>query len=165
MGKPDRAHHCKVCDICIFRMDHHCPWVNNCVGFRNQRLFILFLIYIALLSIYSLCLELYVLFVYFTQGLPPDPVTGVRPHATSSTDEYSYSNLALFLGLALTGQSGFFLFFVGDFFFEQIEAIETNSTLVETYQKKRGRKMGMMEHMKEVMGPSLALWWIPFANP
>uniref|UniRef100_A0A8C5LLQ1 Palmitoyltransferase n=1 Tax=Jaculus jaculus TaxID=51337 RepID=A0A8C5LLQ1_JACJA len=52
--KPDRAHHCSVCKRCIGKMDHHCPWVNNCVGENNQKYFVLFTMYIALMSLHAL---------------------------------------------------------------------------------------------------------------
>lgn len=52
--RPPRAHHCRICKRCIRRMDHHCPWINNCVGERNQKFFLQFLVYVALMAVYSI---------------------------------------------------------------------------------------------------------------
>ena len=57
--KPLRTHHCSICGICVLKMDHHCPWINNCIGQNNQRYFLLFLFH-------SFC---YTFFV-FTLTLP-----------------------------------------------------------------------------------------------
>lgn len=43
--KPDRCHHCRLCDQCILKMDHHCPWIANCVGFFNYKYFFLMVTY------------------------------------------------------------------------------------------------------------------------
>ncbi|XP_017782887.1 PREDICTED: palmitoyltransferase ZDHHC3 [Nicrophorus vespilloides] len=59
--RPPRAHHCRICEKCIRRMDHHCPWINNCVGERNQKYFIQFLIYVGILAGHSIILIIFAL--------------------------------------------------------------------------------------------------------
>ncbi|KAM9641984.1 LOW QUALITY PROTEIN: palmitoyltransferase ZDHHC12 [Trichechus inunguis] len=41
--QPLRARHCHECHRCVRRYDHHCPWMENCVGERNHPLFVAYL--------------------------------------------------------------------------------------------------------------------------
>ncbi|RWR95404.1 putative protein S-acyltransferase 16 isoform X1 [Cinnamomum micranthum f. kanehirae] len=54
--KPPRAHHCRVCRRCVLRMDHHCVWINNCVGHANYKVFFVFVLYSVTAGIHSLVL-------------------------------------------------------------------------------------------------------------
>ena len=43
--KCPRSHHCRKCRRCVKKMDHHCPWINSCVGHKNHAHFLRFLFY------------------------------------------------------------------------------------------------------------------------
>ena len=44
----EKAKHCSSCNKCIYSFDHHCIWLNTCIGGKNYRLFLLMLSLIVL---------------------------------------------------------------------------------------------------------------------
>eukprot|EP00826_Nyctotherus_ovalis_P045723 TRINITY_DN5089_c0_g1_i12.p1 TRINITY_DN5089_c0_g1~~TRINITY_DN5089_c0_g1_i12.p1 ORF type:complete len:196 (-),score=28.95 TRINITY_DN5089_c0_g1_i12:47-634(-) len=43
---PPCSYHCRSCNRCVARCNTHYTWINNCIGYYNQRPFIVFLVYL-----------------------------------------------------------------------------------------------------------------------
>lgn len=41
--KSETSFHCNICNKCVELFDHHCPYINGCLGYRNHKYFLLFL--------------------------------------------------------------------------------------------------------------------------
>ena len=61
-GMNPKIFHCHICARCVYRYDHHCPWINNCVGSHNvgKFTFFLFLLSVGLIEVVfcSVCMML-----------------------------------------------------------------------------------------------------------
>ncbi|XP_040301019.1 palmitoyltransferase ZDHHC3 isoform X1 [Herpailurus yagouaroundi] len=187
--KPDRAHHCSVCKRCIRKMDHHCPWVNNCVGENNQKYFVLFTMYIALISLHALVMVGFHFLHCFEEdwtnqqqayGLPREGTAEARTSLheikqplKSSTECSSFSPPTTVILLILLCFEGLlFLIFTSVMFGTQVHSICTDETaagwagLRPTHPAPRTTPLpDCPKCPKPQGGQSIALMWafLPFS--
>mmetsp|Transcript_5650 Transcript_5650/g.21279 ORF Transcript_5650/g.21279 Transcript_5650/m.21279 type:complete len:429 (-) Transcript_5650:187-1473(-) len=117
--KPDRAHHCSSCGKCVLRMDHHCPWVNNCVGWQNHKFFLLFIFYLIVGSSFMNLTLLPHIISIFTWNKPPEQALPSFPQMNILWCFF----LAFFFGFSLI----FFLLF-------HIKMVLWNETTIESME-------------------------------
>ncbi|XP_051466594.1 palmitoyltransferase ZDHHC3 isoform X1 [Apus apus] len=151
--KPDRAHHCSVCKRCIRKMDHHCPWVNNCVGENNQKYFVLFTMYIALISLHALIMVGFHFLYCFEEDW-------------TKCSSFSPPTTVILL-ILLCFEALLFLIFTSVMFGTQVHSICTDETGIERLKNQRPtwEKISGWEGMKLAFGGAFSLGWFnPFSD-
>lgn len=151
-----RAHHCRLCGRCVVRMDHHCPWMNNCVGAGNQKHFLLFLAYTLAVSGYALGLVLY----HFIQCVADADICD------------AYSTLTANLIRALLVLSCATTLFTLSMLMNQFHGIMTGMGTVDRMQRRRkeGRIRGRLQDFspvqwEDIFGCGSRLTWFLPTNP
>nr|ACG34055.1 DHHC zinc finger domain containing protein [Zea mays] len=81
--KPPRAHHCRSCKMCVVDMDHHCPFIGNCVGASNHQVFVVFLISVVISCSYVAGMTIYASYQIWPSIEFPDLASSSR-HSMSS---------------------------------------------------------------------------------
>jgi len=151
-AKPERCHHCSICGKCVLNMDHHCPWVNNCIGYQNKKFFILMLTYIVLTVLIAICGAAYEVFILIQHIL-----------------DSGFTDLVMsdYLLLGSFASNVVALYNVTKFLMYHLDLVKTNRTTLEDLDLQRGKQLpeysqGSYSNYLQVCGEPNLIWLCPF---
>ncbi|CAL9103807.1 unnamed protein product [Musa acuminata var. zebrina] len=158
--KPPRAHHCRICKRCVLRMDHHCVWINNCVGHENYKIFFVFVLFGVSACIHSMVL----LIASASHALQKDQ----QQNGESFNKSYILCGTLLCpLSVALSILLGWHIYL-----------ILHNKTTIEYHEGVRAMwlaekvgnvyrhpyDIGFYENLVSVLGPNFFCWFCPVST-
>jgi palmitoyltransferase len=136
-------------------MDHHCPWVNNCVGACNQKHFVLFLFYIQVSCVYSFIML--IVRATFCAG-NKEAALCMRKREQVAAD--------LLIGMAAFFVGAIFFLFVTVMLYDQLVCISNNTSGIEILKNNAVEKRPARENFEETFGGKFGIkWFLPTRVP
>ena len=141
--KPDRAHFCSVMQRNVLRMDHYCPWMNNCIGHFNYKFFLLFLLYTVVATNIACFGILHALW------------------------DHDYAAGATVISLGGAGFAGLLAAILSPFLCFHLWLLSRNITTIEFCEKLSSGQstspydLGVWRNCQSVLGDRLLLWFLP----
>ena len=147
-----RSKHCSICGYCVPKFDHHCPWINNCVGERNHKHFMAFLFANAFLLAYGTYASATILYMLVERNnlygaTFVNQITGNRVTASHAiVFRYMFANhgllmcaflLCTIMGVCVSAFFGYHVYLI-------VRGTTTNESykwgLVSSYYKRRKKR-------------------------
>ncbi|XP_030320328.1 palmitoyltransferase ZDHHC18 isoform X4 [Calypte anna] len=148
MFRPPRTSHCSVCDNCVERFDHHCPWVGNCVGKRNYRYFYAFILSLSFLTAFIFACVV----THLTLRSQRDGFLNTLKMTPASVLELV---ICFFSVWSILGLSGFHTYLVAS-------NLTTNEDIKGSWSNKRGSEFANPYSHKSILTNCCAVLCGPF---
>ena len=148
--KINRSKHCRICDKCIEKFDHHCIWINNCVGAKNFKYFLYFIFIHWVLVTYASILAISVIYYEIKEKELFNQIyydlQTKQPYKATYMTVFRYllwKNYILFATTLMLLSTSFFLLF---FMYFQFKLIIKNLTSSEQNKQER-----CIQYMKSII--------------
>ncbi|KAF5388519.1 hypothetical protein D9757_004693 [Collybiopsis confluens] len=165
--KPPRTHHCRQCNHCVLRMgmihipacissfefllqDHHCPWIDNCVGHYTHGHFVRFLFYVDVACSYHLAM------------MARRVYQNLNVNYWDSMPAVEFVLIILNLVACIP-----VLLSVGAFSIYHFNGLMNNTTTIEGWEKDKVATMhlGRRRNIESVLGSNPWFWCWPTRTP
>ncbi|XP_022085241.1 probable palmitoyltransferase ZDHHC24 [Acanthaster planci] len=158
-NSPPRSYHCGHCGVCVLKRDHHCLFIGSCVGYANQRYYLICIMYISLGALYANYLNMEFVVENVSQNLHWTTLlasfTPMFGWVFGLFRPVSYF-IAFQSGTCMLG----FLAFTALFCYHAYIALRGQTTHEKRRIRDRSYDLGWRQNIRDVLGTRWYLVWI-----